>query len=209
MPTGPASPRRCSASRSSSSRRSPGARCARGCRSCWGSPRTPRSLSRTRSRSSRTRADSRAGSSSPKSVMRTGGRAKSWNLPLYRIDEKQDTLQVRHSLDDKEWDEIIAVMAEQGISSLDADGQMTDAVLERVAQVGHITGSTSAARSGSPMTGSRIWRACRSLQELDLSELPGRPDHRSRARGPAPSARAQAIPDVLAAAGSRTPASRI
>ena len=23
-----------------------------------------------------------------KSVMRTGGRAKSWNLPLYRIDEK-------------------------------------------------------------------------------------------------------------------------
>ena len=46
---------------------------------------------------------------------------------------------MRHSLDDKDWDEIIAVMAEQGISGLDAGGQMTDAVLERIADLDHVT----------------------------------------------------------------------
>ena len=74
-----------------------------------------------------------------RSVMGTGRRARNWNLPLYRIDDKHGTLQVRHSLEEKEWDEIIAVMADQRISSLDAGGQMTDAVLDRVANVGHIT----------------------------------------------------------------------
>ena len=108
-----------------------------------------------------------------KSVLRTGGRAKHWNLPLYRIDERHGSLQVRHSLDDKEWDEIIAVMAEQRISGLDAGGQMTDTVLERIAGLDHVTrlnlgGSTRLTDDGLKQL-ARLSR----LQELDLSQSRG------------------------------------
>ena len=70
-----------------------------------------------------------------RSVIGVGGRAKPWNLPLYRIEGKHRTMQVRHSLEEKEWDEILAAMADQKISSLDAGGQMTDAVLARLAEL--------------------------------------------------------------------------
>jgi ankyrin repeat protein len=108
-----------------------------------------------------------------KNVVRTGGRAKKWNLPLYRIDEKNGTLQVRHSLDDKEWDEIIAAMAEQGIASLDANGQMTDAVLERVARLGHMTRINFGGTKQLTDHGLRHLAKLSRLQEVDLSEYPG------------------------------------
>ena len=68
-----------------------------------------------------------------------GRRSKTWNVPLYRVDQKDDTLRVRHSLEDKDWDEILAVMADRGITGLDAGGQLTDRILARVGQLGHLT----------------------------------------------------------------------
>ena len=108
-----------------------------------------------------------------KSVMRTGGRAKKWNLPLYRIDERHGSLQVRHSLDDKEWDEIIALMAEQGISSLDAGGQMTDAVLERIAGLDHVTRLNLGGSKQLTDDGLEHLARLPRLQELDLSQSRG------------------------------------
>ena len=69
------------------------------------------------------------------SVLGPRSRAKTWNVPLYRFDDRRNLLHVRHSLEVKEWDEIIAVMADRGITGLDAGGQMTDAVLGRIAEL--------------------------------------------------------------------------
>lgn len=69
------------------------------------------------------------------SVTRPDGLAQSWAVPLYRIDEKRNMIQVRRSLDEGEWDAIISVMEEKKIDGLDAGGQMTDAVMKRVAQL--------------------------------------------------------------------------
>ena len=37
-----------------------------------------------------------------RSVAGAGGRARNWNLPLYRIEGPHRTLHVRHSLEDRE-----------------------------------------------------------------------------------------------------------
>lgn len=59
--------------------------------------------------------------------------------PRYRIDEREQRLETRPSLDEQDWDAILDVMAERKIPALDANGQMTDAVMERVARLDHIT----------------------------------------------------------------------
>ncbi len=132
------------------------------------------------------------------SVLRPASRAKTWNVPLYRFDDRHNLLQVRHSLEVKEWDEILAVMADRGISGLDAGGQMTDAVLERLAELGHITrldfGGTKQVTDDGLLHLASLSR----LQELDLSEYPGGriTDRGLEVLRDLPSA--QAIPDVLA-----------
>ena len=101
-----------------------------------------------------------------KSVLRTGGRAQDAGT-CRSIASTTSTIrsEVRHSLDDKEWDEIIAVMAEQRISGLDAGGQMTDAVLERVAgRRSRHAAQPRRHRSGSPTTACSTWHACRSCR---------------------------------------------
>ena len=108
-----------------------------------------------------------------KSVMRIGKGPKSWNLPLYQIDVKHRTLRVRHSLDDSEWDEIIAVMADQRISNLDAAGQMTDAVLERIAELDHVTRLNLGGSKRLTDDGLRHLARMSRLEDLDLSEHPG------------------------------------
>jgi hypothetical protein len=59
--------------------------------------------------------------------------------PLYRIDEREQRLQVRPLLDEQDWDVILDVLAERKIPALDANGQMTDLVMERLARLDHIT----------------------------------------------------------------------
>ena len=57
----------------------------------------------------------------------------------FRIDEREQRLEVRPCLDERDWDAIIGVMAERRIPALDANGQMTDAVMERLARLDHVT----------------------------------------------------------------------
>ena len=108
-----------------------------------------------------------------RSVTGVGGRAKPWNLPLYRIEGKHRTMHVRHSLERKDWDEILSAMADQKIASLDADGQLTDAVLARLADLHHVTrinfGGTKQVTDDGLLHLARLPR----LQELDLSDHPG------------------------------------
>ena len=107
------------------------------------------------------------------SVTGVGGRAKNWNLPLYRIDFEHRTMHVRHSLEEREWDEIISTMADQKISSLDAGGQMTDAVLARLADLDHITRLSFGGTKQMTDKGLAHLARLPRLQDLDLSDYPG------------------------------------
>ena len=102
-----------------------------------------------------------------------GRRSKTWNVPLYRVDEKGDTLRVRPSLEDKDWDEILAAMMERGITGLDAGGQLTDRVLARLGQLGHLTRLNFGGTKRITDDGLRHMARLSRLQELDLSDYPG------------------------------------
>ncbi len=102
-----------------------------------------------------------------------GRRSKTWNVPLYRVDQKDDTLRVRHSLEDKDWDEILAALAERGITGLDAGGQLTDRILARVGQLGHLTRLNFGGTKRITDDGLRHVARLSRLQELDLSDHPG------------------------------------
>jgi ankyrin repeat protein len=73
------------------------------------------------------------------SATRRDGHASSWALPLYTIDEKHNRIDVRPGLEDEEWDAIIDVIAEKKITGLHTTGQMTDAVIERLVTLDHLT----------------------------------------------------------------------
>jgi len=107
------------------------------------------------------------------SVTRPDDRAKAWALPLYRIDERRNSIQVRQGLSDTEWDAIVAVMAEKNIAGLDASGQMTDGALERIAQLDHVTRLSLGGSKQLTDDGLKHLARMPRLQELDLSEYPG------------------------------------
>jgi hypothetical protein len=93
--------------------------------------------------------------------------------PFYRIDWRNNTLEPRQPLADRDWDAIIDVIREHGITSVNANGQMSDYALERLAHVKHVTrlnlgGSKRLSDEG-------LLRLARmpQLEELDLSDYPG------------------------------------
>jgi hypothetical protein len=62
----------------------------------------------------------------------------SQQLPFYWIDRRENTISVRGSLSEKDWDAIIAAMKEHHITGLTAPG-ITDAALDRLSRLDHIT----------------------------------------------------------------------
>jgi ankyrin repeat protein len=91
----------------------------------------------------------------------------------YAIDAKAGRITPRRPLAADEWDTLIAVMKERRITSLDANGQMTDDLLARVAELDHVT---HLALGGSrQLTDDGLQHLARmpQLQALDLSEYPG------------------------------------
>lgn len=56
--------------------------------------------------------------------------------PFYRIDWKENWIEPRPPLSARDWDEILEVMRDNRITGLRAAGQMTDALLQRVAESG-------------------------------------------------------------------------
>jgi len=94
-------------------------------------------------------------------------------VPAYSIDAGKRTISTCRQLSEVEWDDLIEVMKERGVTSLDAGGLMTDAVLARVAALDHVT---SLALGGSrQLTDDGLLRlaAMPQLQHLNLSEYPG------------------------------------
>ncbi|MFL5245860.1 MAG: hypothetical protein ACJ8FY_27625 [Gemmataceae bacterium] len=93
--------------------------------------------------------------------------------PFYKVDWNTKRLEPRQPLTEQDWDTIIGVMREHGITSLNAGGQMTDAVLERLSQLERIT---CLHLGGSKrLTDDGLLRLAQmpQLVELDLSEHPG------------------------------------
>jgi hypothetical protein len=92
---------------------------------------------------------------------------------LYQIDWKANQLAPRQPLSEQDWDTILSVMREHELTSLNAGGQMTDAVLERLSHQEQIT----CLRLGGckQLTDEGVLNLARmpQLTELDLSDHPG------------------------------------
>lgn len=89
------------------------------------------------------------------------------------VDPAESRIAPRRMLSDREWDELIAIMKEHGITRLDANGMMTDAVLKRVAALDHVT--VLSLGGSRELTDDGLLQLARmpQLEALDLSEYPG------------------------------------
>lgn len=94
-------------------------------------------------------------------------------VPAFEIDATENHAAPRRHLGGDEWDELIAVMKERRVTSLDANGLMTDAVLTRMAALDHVT--TLKLGGSRELTDDGLLHLARmpQLQHLDLSEYPG------------------------------------
>jgi hypothetical protein len=93
--------------------------------------------------------------------------------PLYDVDEQKLQIAPRRRLTTAEWERVIDVVRERRITSVEANGLMTDAVLRKIADLDfvtrlHLGGSRE-------LTDDGILQLARmpQLQVLDLSEHPG------------------------------------
>lgn len=93
--------------------------------------------------------------------------------PFYRIDWSSNTLEPRQSLADRDWDPILDVIREHGITGVNANGQMTDGVLERLSQLDHVTRLNLGGSKRVTDEGLLHLARMQQLEELDLSEYPG------------------------------------
>lgn len=94
-------------------------------------------------------------------------------VPPYEIDAARNRITPRRQLTDREWDEVIDVMKERRIPALGADGQMTDAVLARIARLDHVTALSLGGSRQLTDDGLRHLAKMPQLRNLDLSEYPG------------------------------------
>ena len=93
--------------------------------------------------------------------------------PFFKVDWSTKRLEPRQPLTETDWDTVVAVMREHGITSLDAGGQMTDAALERVS---HLELMTHLRLGGSKrLTDDGLLHLARMPQliDLELSDYPG------------------------------------
>jgi hypothetical protein len=92
---------------------------------------------------------------------------------VHQVDWSARRIEPRQRLSARDWDAIIDVIRECSITGVDARGQMTDAVLERLSHFDHIT---SLRLGGSKqLTDDGVLHLARmpQLVELDLSDHPG------------------------------------
>jgi hypothetical protein len=94
-------------------------------------------------------------------------------VPGYAIDVAQNRISPRRQLSDAEWDGVLAVMKERGISALDAGGLMTDGVMARLATLEHVTALTLGGSRQLSDDGLLHLARMPQLQKLDLGEYPG------------------------------------
>jgi hypothetical protein len=89
-------------------------------------------------------------------------------VSAYAIDTTDSCIAPRRQLSDAEWDELVGVMSEGHITTLDANGLMTDAVLARLAELDHVTGLALAGSRQLTDEGLSHLARMPQLQRLDL-----------------------------------------
>ena len=107
------------------------------------------------------------------SVARPAGKAKAWALPLYSVDAVRNSIEVRGGLSDSEWEAVAEVMVEKRFSGLDARGQMTDAALDRISKLDHVTRLNLGGSKKLTDSGLKHLARMSRLEDLDLSDYPG------------------------------------
>jgi hypothetical protein len=93
--------------------------------------------------------------------------------PFYRIDWKRNALAPGPLASAKDWDTILAVMRDLGITGLDAGGQMTDAVMARLPDLDQLTQLDIGDCKKLSDEGVRHLARMPQLQDLNLSGYPG------------------------------------
>jgi hypothetical protein len=93
--------------------------------------------------------------------------------PFYKIDRRENRIELRPPISDRDWDTIFAVMKEQRITELNAGGQMTDAAMERLPQLDFVTRLGIGGSKRLTDDGLQHLARMPQLQELDMSEYPG------------------------------------
>ena len=109
----------------------------------------------------------------PPSDPRTSRLGMSASPPFYKIDWNENRIELRPPMSDKDWETIFSVIRENQITSLDAGGQMTDAAMEGLSQLGQITTLNISGSKRLTDRGLKQLSRMTQLQELDLSEYPG------------------------------------
>ena len=93
--------------------------------------------------------------------------------PIFDFDEQEQRIAPRRRLTGSEWDYVIGFVRERRITSIDANGLMTDVVLRQLANLDHVT---ELRLGGSrELTDDGLLQLARmpQLERLDLSEYPG------------------------------------
>lgn len=108
----------------------------------------------------------------PQSIARDS-RGLSSTPPFYKINQSENSIEPRPPLSDRDWDTIFAVMRERGITGLNAGGQMTDAVLERLPKLDFVTSLNLGGSKRMTDDGLQSLARMPQLKDLDLSEYPG------------------------------------
>ena len=93
--------------------------------------------------------------------------------PPFTIDAKHDSIRPSRTLEDREWDVLIETMKERRIATLDAGGQMTDALLDRISRLDHVTRLDLGGTRQLTDAGLRHLARMPQLRQLDLSHYPG------------------------------------
>lgn len=94
-------------------------------------------------------------------------------VPAYESDPHDDRITPRRMMDDAEWDAFFDEIRERRITSVDFGGQLTDALMARVARFDHVT---TLRLNGARMltdAGLRELACMPQLQHLELNQYPG------------------------------------
>lgn len=94
-------------------------------------------------------------------------------VDAFELDAQENRIAPRRRLESREWDALIAAIEDRKITRVEANGEMTDAVLARIAQIPHVT---SLVLGGSrELTDDGLLHLARmpQLEHLDMGEYPG------------------------------------
>ncbi len=88
--------------------------------------------------------------------------------PFHRIDEERGTISPQQPMSARDWDVLIAIFEERGLTGVEANNMMDDAALAKLARVPHVTMLKMHGSDRVTDEGLRHLAACRDLEEVEL-----------------------------------------